>query len=150
MPVIPLTLKRCIIRRVDVLITPEAKRELEGLRVFKPRPGTWGVLVGHVRGFRFIVEKAVPAGRPGTVPDESLLAGLDAVWPGRTIGLVAVRPGAAFRKSVCGPAWYGKLVLELAGTIGAPAIRPSVVEFERKFFLAPIALAPEVKEKARE
>ena len=149
-PVILFASKRCIIRRVDALITPEAKRELEALRVFKPRPGTWGVLVGHVRGFRFIVEKAVPAGRPGTVPDEGLLAGLDAVWPGRTIGLVAVRPGPAFRKAACGPAWYGKLVLELAGTIAAPVVRPSVVEFERRFFLAPIALAPAVKEETRE
>jgi len=135
---------------MDVLITPEAKREMEALRAFKPKPGTWGVVVGHMRGRRFIVEKVVPAGRPGTLPDEGLLAGLDAVWPGRTIGLVAVRPGAAFRKAVCGPAWYGKLVLELAGPAAAPVIRPSVVEFERRFFLVPIELAPAAKEKARE
>jgi hypothetical protein len=135
---------------MDALITPEAKRELEALRVFRPKPGTWGALIGHVRGRRFIVEKVVPAGRPGTVPDEGLLAGLDALWPGRTIGLTAVRPGAAFRRAVRGPAWYGKLVLELAGTAAAPVIRPSVVEYDRKFLLAPIALAPAAKEKARE
>jgi hypothetical protein len=135
---------------VDVLITPEARRELEALRVFKPRPGTWGVLVGHRRGARFIVEKALPAGAAQTVPDEALLAGLDIVWPARTIGLVAVRPGAEFRKAACGPAWYGKVVLELAGTAKAPQVRPFVVEFERKFFLAPANLAPAMKEKAHE
>ena len=135
---------------MDVLIAPEARRELEALQVFKPKPGTWGVLVGHRRGARFIVEKLLPAGAAGTVPDEGLLAGLDVVWPARTIGLVAVHPGAAFRKAACGPTWYGKVLLELAGTSKAPRLRPSVIEFERKFFLAPIDLAPAVKEKARE
>jgi hypothetical protein len=135
---------------VDALITPEARREIEALRAFGPKPGTWGVAVGHLRGRRFIVEKIVPAGRPGAGPDERLLERLDAVWPGRTIGLVAVRPGAAFRKAARGPAWYGKLVLELAGTAAAPVVRPSVVEFERRFFLAPIALAPAAKERPRE
>jgi hypothetical protein len=135
---------------VDVLIIPEAKRELEAIRAFRPRPGMWGVLVGHRRGSRFIVEKVLAAGEPGTVPGEKLLERLDTVWPGRTIGLIAVRPGAALKKAVCGPAWYGKLVLEIAGTARAPVIRPFVVEFERKFFLEPIPVAPAVKEKARE
>ncbi len=137
-----------IIRHVDALITPEARRELEALRAFRPKPGTWGTLVGHVRGRRIIVEKVVPAGRPGTVPDDALLERLDAVWPGRTVGLVAVRPGAAFRRAVLGPAWFGKLVLELAGTAEAPVTRPAAVEFERRFFLAPVGTAPAAKEKA--
>ena len=90
------------------------------------------------------------AGDPRTVPGEELLDRLDTVWPGRTIGLIAVRPSAAFRKAARGPAWYGKLVLELAGPARAPVLRPFVVEFERRFFLDPIRLAPAVKEKARE
>jgi hypothetical protein len=135
---------------VDAFITPEARREIDALMVFRPKPGTWGVLVGHRRGFRFIVEKAFPAGGGGSVPDERLLAGLDGVWPGRTIGLFAVRPGAAFTKAVRGPAWYGKLVLRLSGPARSPAMRPSVVEYKRRFFLAPIALVPAAKEKARE
>jgi len=135
---------------VDAFITPEARREIDALMVFRPKPGTWGVLVGHTRGFRFIVDKAFPAGDGGRAPDEDLLAGLDGVWPGRTIGLFAVRPGAAFTKAVRGPAWYGKLVLRLTGPAGSPAMRPSVVEYKRRFFLAPIALVPAAKEKARE
>jgi hypothetical protein len=110
---------------MDVLITPEAKREVEALRAFRPRPGTWGVLIGHRRGPRFIVEKVATAGDPGTVPGEDLLERLDAVWPGRTIGLIAVRPGAAFKRAARGPAWYGKLVLELARN-GPGAGHPSV------------------------
>ena len=135
---------------MDVLLTPEARREVEALKAFRPRPGTWGVLVGHRRGSRFIVEKVLTAGSPGTVPGEELLDRLDAVWPGRTIGLITVRPGAAFRRAARGPAWYGKLVLELAGTARSLVLRSFVVEFEQRFFLDPIAFAPAVKEKVRE
>ncbi len=135
---------------MDAFLTPEARRELEALAVFRPKPGAWGVLVGHRRGPRFIVEKAFPAGDGRAAPDERLLAGLDGVWPGRTIGLFAFRPTAAFLKAVRGPAWYGKLFLRLSGPARTPAIRPSVVEFERGFVLDPVGLAPAGKEKARE
>ena len=135
---------------MDVLITAEARREIEALYVFGPKPGTWGALVGHRRGPRFIVEKAVAAGGPGTAPDARLLAGLDGIWPGRTLGLFAFRPGAAFRKAVLGPAWYGKLVLSMTGSAKAPDLRPFAVEFERRFLLVPVPFAPAAKEKARE
>lgn len=131
---------------MDALITPEARRELEAWAVFRPRPGAWGVLVGHTRGSRFIVEKAFPAGTAGEAPDERLLAGLDAVWPDRTIGLFVFRPGAAFLAAVRGPAWYGKLVLRSSGPGRTPSFRPFVVAFERRFYLAPAGLAPAVKE----
>jgi hypothetical protein len=135
---------------MDVLITPGAVREISALRIFRPKPGTWGVLIGHKRGSRIIVEKVMPAGNPDTFPDETLLDRLDEVWPGRTVGLVAVRPGAAFRKSVRGPAWFGKVILELGGTAKAPSLRPFTVDYGRTFFLSPIRLATAPKEDAHE
>lgn len=135
---------------MDVLIVPEAQREIEALRAFKPRAGTWGVLVGHRRGPRCFVEKVVAAGGPGGLPDERLLEALDKIWPGGIVGLVAVRPGAAFRKAVLGPAWYRKLVLEPAGSSRTPALKAAVVEFGRKFFLEAVPLAGAAKEKGHE
>jgi hypothetical protein len=135
---------------MDVLIIPEAQREIDALRAFRPRPGTWGVVVGHRRGPRFIVEKVAAAGNPGTAPDERLLDGVEKVWPGRLIGIAVVRPDAAFKRALLGPAWYGKLVLELAGSVKAPALRPCTVEFKRSFFFDPVPLAPAAKEEAHE
>jgi hypothetical protein len=130
---------------VDVLIIPEARREIEALAAFRPKPGTWGALIGHRRGPRFIVEKVLSGGAPGRAPDERLLAGLDGIWPGRVIGIVVVRPGPAFRKALLGPAWFGKLVLRLAGPAAAPVLHPFTVEFRRSFHLAPVPLAPAAK-----
>ena len=137
-------------RGVDVLIIPEAEREIETLRAFRPRPGTWGVLVGHRRGSRFIVEKVAAAGNPGTAPDERILAELEEIWPGRIVGIAVVRPGAAFKKALLGPAWYAKLVIQSLGTSKAPALRACVVEFKRKFFFEPVPFAPAAKEKSHE
>ena len=135
---------------MDVLITEEARRELEAFRLFRPAPGAWGVLVGHRRGNRVIVEKAVAAGSPGAAPDARLVAGLDGLWPGMTVGLFVRRPGAAFRKAVLGPLWYGKVVLVLSGASEAPVLRPFEVELGRGFKLVPVPLAPEPEEEARE
>lgn len=135
---------------MDVFFTPEAQREVEALRVVRPTASSWGFLVGHKRGFRFIVEKVFPAGSGRTLPDERLLAGLDGIWPGRVIGLFAVRPGTAFKKAVLGPLWYGKLVIHLSLSAGTATVRPSVVEFKRTFFLSPVPLATAGKAKPHE
>jgi hypothetical protein len=135
---------------MDVLITPGARCEIEALRAFRPRPGTWSVLVGQKRGSRFIVEKVLAGGSPGTGPDERLLAALDAIWPGMIIGLAVVGTGAAFNRSLLGPAWFGKLVLRSRGRAAAFSLRPYVVGFDRRFFLQPVPFAPGPKEESHE
>ena len=135
---------------MDVLITPEAGREIEALGILRPCPSAWGVLIGHKRGPRLIVEKVFPAGSGRVLPNERLLAELDRVWPGRVIGLFAVRPGTTFRKAVLSPGWYGKLVLDLGLSARELSIRPFTVEFERKFFLARIPLVTAGRANAHE
>jgi hypothetical protein len=135
---------------MDVFITPEAKREIEALRIVRPAASTWGFLIGHKRGFRFIIENVFPAGSARSLPNERLLAALDGVWPGGIIGLFAVHPDAAFKKAVLGPAWYGKLVLDLGLDPRKPSVRPFTVEFGRKFSLVRIRLAPAVKTRTHD
>jgi hypothetical protein len=135
---------------VDVLITPEARREIEALRAIRPASSTWGILIGHKRGFRFIVEKVFPAGSGRALPSERLLAGLDGIWPGRVIGLFAVRLSISVKKAVLGPLFYSKLVLELGSTAQKKSVRSFVVEFERRFFLAKIPLVTAGRAKTHE
>lgn len=135
---------------MDVLITPAARLEIEALKVLRPEPSTWALLIGHKRGFRFVVEHVFPAGTGRRRPDEKALAGFETIWPGRLIGLLAVRPGAELKRAILGPAWYGKLVLLATGPAKEPVLRSFAVEFDRKFFLEPIPFAPAVKEEIHE
>ncbi len=135
---------------MDALITPEARREIEALRVLRTELSTWGILIGHKRGFRFIVEKVFPGGSGRSLPDERLIAELERVWPGRVIGLFTVRPGPAFRKAALGPLFYGKLVLSLGLSTRKLSMRPSVVEFKRRFVLAKIPLVTAGKARSHE
>ncbi|MCJ7488043.1 MAG: hypothetical protein MUQ25_18025 [Candidatus Aminicenantes bacterium] len=139
-----------IIQGVDVLITPEAQREIEALKALRPQPSAWGILVGHKRGSRFFVEKVFSAAGAACAPSERDMASIDSVWPGRTIGLFAVRPSPAFRKALLGPMLYGKLFLRLDSPAGKGSVRPFVVEFVRKFFLRPVELVKTAKAKAHE
>ena len=134
----------------DVLIVPEARREIEALQAFRPAAGTWGVLIGHRRGPRYFVEKVVTAGSAARLPDEQVLEELDRIWPGGIIGLAVVKPGAAFNKAVLTPAWYGKLVLRSTGAAGRPVLKTGLVAFERRFFLDPVPFAAAAKEDAHE
>lgn len=127
---------------MDVFITPEARREIEALRVFRPKPGAWGAVVGHKRGPRFIVEKVLTAGAAGAAPDEKALAELDGIWPGRIIGVLLARPPAALKKALLGPAWFGRLVLQSTGPARAPVLGAAVVGYERRFRFEPLPLAP--------
>ncbi|MCJ7484895.1 MAG: hypothetical protein MUQ25_01835 [Candidatus Aminicenantes bacterium] len=139
-----------IIQGVDVLITPEAQREIEALRAVRPASSIWGILIGHKRGFRFFVEKVFPVAGAASAPSEREIASIDSVWSGRTIGLFAVRPSPAFRKALLGPMLYGKLFLRLETPAGKGSARPFVIEFERRFFFAKIPLVTAGKAKAHE
>ncbi|MCK7541152.1 MAG: hypothetical protein MZV63_64835 [Marinilabiliales bacterium] len=143
--------KECYNRAVDALITPEARREIEALTVFRPKPGAWGVLVGHTQGSRFIVEKAFPAGTGRAVPDERparrarrRLAGTDDRPVRRSArGRVPEgRPGPGLVRQARPPSRPARLGRR-------SSVRPSSSSIGG-FFLDPIGLAPAVKEEARE
>jgi hypothetical protein len=127
---------------VDVLITREARLEIEALGIIRPKTPGWGFLIGHKRGSRFFVEKILAAGNagPGTAARRS--REIERLWPGKVIGLFAIRPGAELKRALMGPFFYGKLFVELRFAGNRPGARPFIVEFERKFRLTPIPLEP--------
>jgi hypothetical protein len=139
-----------IIRNVDVLITREASAGLDALRVLRPAPSAWGLLIGHRRGPRFFVERIFPAAAGAVLPPPGGLDELDRLFGRKVIGLFAVRPGATLRKSLLGPYFYGRVFLDVRFSQGKTALKPFLVEFNRVFFLAPVPLAAGPKEDVHE
>jgi hypothetical protein len=125
---------------MDVFITREASDNLKALKVLRPGPSAWGFLIGHKRGCRFFVEQVFPAGAGAGLPPPGGLDELDRLLGRRVIGLFAVRPAAALKKSLLGPYFYGRLFLDVRLSKRELGLRPFVVEFDRVFFLAPVPL----------
>jgi len=128
---------------MDVLITREAELGIISMNaLLRPKSPAWGLLLGHKRGPRFFVERILPAGGAGEVPDIGRLEDLNRLWEERIIGLFAVRPSAAFKRVVTGPYFYGKLFVAIRPAKKGFSVKPSVVEFDRKFFLSAIPRIP--------
>jgi hypothetical protein len=125
---------------MDAFITREAAADIDALGILRTGPGAWGFLVGHKRGRRVFVERLFPAGSGAVPPPAERLDELDRRLAGRIVGLFAVRPGAAWKKAVLEPHFYGRLFLDLRLSKKGPCARPYVVEFDRRFFLAPVLL----------
>ena len=126
---------------VDAFITRQAGVDLEALHLLAPGSRSWGLVFGHKRGFRFIVERAFPSPAGWPLPPAARLEALNRLWEGRLIGLFSVRDRAVLKPEALGPYFYGKLVLDLRGPSGAASAKAYVVDFERRFFLSPIALS---------
>jgi hypothetical protein len=131
-----------IIRRVDVFITREAFAQIKALKALRPGPSAWGFLLGHKRARRFFVEGLFPACGVDVPPSPERLDELDRLLAGRVIGLFAVRPAAALKKSVLGPYFYGRLFLDIRLSKKGPVVRSFIIEFDREFVLAPVPLEP--------
>lgn len=86
------------------------------------------------------MERTLPVGIAAVLPPPARLEELDRLLERRVVGVFAVRPSAAFRKLLAGPYFYGRLFLDVRPSERGPGLTPFVVEFERVFRLAPVAL----------
>ena len=126
---------------MDAFLTAEAAADIDVLNRLRPAASAWGFLVGHRRGPRVVVERLVPAAAGAGLPPPGELDGIDRDLGRKVVGLFAVRPSAAFRRSAAGPYFYGRLLFDVRPSRKGPAaVKPFVVEFDGKFLLAPVAL----------
>jgi len=125
---------------MDAYLTPDARRSLEALARLG---GARGYLVGHRRGPRFVIETIVPAaaGRAFSGAD---LRTLDHIFDGAALGFFAAGPGrSSAKKQALRPFGCGKLFLEARlDAVQGLALKAFSVEFEGRFALASIAIAP--------
>lgn len=129
---------------MDVDLTENARLFLHAEAAAK-RPRS-GVLLGHVRGPRWVVEAVYPC--PKTEGwNETGFWNLQRIFAGRVIGFYSSRrpaenPSRLFRPFAC-----GKLFLAVAaGRGGAIALRAWAIEFDGRFRLSPLRLARTPKE----
>lgn len=127
---------------MDVLITREAAADLEAWAVLHPERPAWGLLLGHARGFRFIVERAVPSGGGTSLPSAERLESLAGLEGRQLVGLFAARPNAALRRAARTPFFCGRIFLDIRRSRDGRDLTPYLVEFDRRFFFTPIALSP--------
>jgi len=97
-----------------------------------------GLLLGHKRGPRFIVERMLPT-QKGFFPSRRKLMDLIAALEERLIGFYSFRGLGAGSKKLLHPLGYGKLFLSLkADGNERVSIEPFVIEFETGFRFSPV------------
>jgi hypothetical protein len=130
---------------VDAFLTAEARQALEALNALSPAKRHAGLLIGHERGHRFIVEMAFPT--PATFePGPAAFARLDEVFDGRAIGFFTSGDAARLKAKLRQPYAAGRLLLSIRFGRATPAFKAWAVDFEGRFRFIPI---PVIVEESR-
>ena len=125
---------------VDAFISQEAYQALQALNLIFPGSSSEGFLIGHKRGGQFFVEKIFPS-LAGFFPSLEKYNQLDQLFEGRLIGFFSFKPEEKKVKKILVPFACGKLFLKLIPKGEKNLnIQSFVIDYEKKFFLAPIQL----------
>jgi hypothetical protein len=130
---------------VDTFVTAEARQALEALDVLSPAKRHAGLLIGHERGHRFIVEKVLPT-PAGFDPDPAVFARLDKIFGVRAIGFYTSGDAAPLKAKLRQPYAAGRLLLSVRFGRSKPAFRAWAVGFDGRFRFIPI---PVIVEESR-
>lgn len=129
---------------MDVDLTEDARVLLRAEASAK-RP-TSGVLLGHVRGVRWVVESVYPCLK-SECWNEAGFWNLQRIFGGRIIGFYSSHRLAENHSRLFKPFACGKLFLAVAARrSGAIAVRAWAIEFNGRFRLSPLRLARMPKE----
>jgi hypothetical protein len=130
---------------MDVYLSEEARQQLRAQALGIPRGRAAGLLLGHRRGPRFLVERVCPR-RFGALPSASTYLELDGIFGGKIIGFYSSGSRAGKASLKWPPYSYNKLYLELElGPKKKLILRPAVVEYSGSFCLVPAAMAARPK-----
>lgn len=122
-------------------LTGEAERDLATLAALEPRPGAWGLVIGHRRGPVLFAERLFPVGAPAGMPEHAaVVEKVSRAMNGEVVGAFIFRPGARERRTFLDPAFFGRVLLEIRPRAASLEVKPRVVEFDGRFFFAAATL----------
>jgi hypothetical protein len=123
---------------MDVYLSDEAQSFLKALSMVKGDQD--GLLLGHLRGHRFFVEKIFPTQKGFFASPEQLLT-LNEHFNDRVIGFFSLNPGESKAQKILMPLAQGKLYLSIQTRDEKGLdIQPFRIDFKDQFFLSRIRL----------
>ncbi|OGD09368.1 MAG: hypothetical protein A2Y86_02735 [Candidatus Aminicenantes bacterium RBG_13_62_12] len=126
---------------MDVLLTRTARRALEAAALGGGRTAS-GLLLGHKRGGRFVIESAVPSGR-GSFPGREAYVRLASILGDEVVGFFSSPPAPGLRKKTPPPFSVGKLFVSVkAGRAGRLSCRAFFIDYAERFVWKPLRFVP--------
>lgn len=126
--------------KMDALLAPEARQTLEALSLSRS-PASAGILLGHKRGPRFIIERAVPT-TAGYYPAQRTYLRLSALFQEAVIGFFSFSAETGLAKLTPPPFAVGKVFLCLkSGPAGRLSFRAFSPDYPHRFILRPVRMA---------
>jgi hypothetical protein len=122
---------------VDAYLTAQARDSFAALSALAPGRPLMGLLLGHTRGHRFVVERILPA-PPGIAPDERSLTRIDAAFAGRIIGFFVAGDSARIKASLRRPSAAGRLLLIVKTSKRGPSFKAVAVDFDGRIRFVPL------------
>ena len=123
---------------MDVHLTREAQQHLKAIHIVSPK--THGLLIGHKRGHRFVVERILPTPKSFTFPLEKHMQ-LNQILEDSIIGFFSFDTDKSLLSRILVPFFTRKLFLEISqGKGNKTTINPFVIEYDKKFHLSPIKI----------
>jgi len=132
---------------MDAYISREAQNALEAVLLSSRPEQLDGLLIGHHRGHRLFVEKALVTG-PGLFSSFDKYLEAAQRFPGEVIGFFTFSDDGHTSKKILAPFAYGRLFLRIeTESDRIIRIHSSLVEFEKDFYLKPIPLRGQKKSR---
>jgi hypothetical protein len=123
---------------MDAYLSDEARNSLEALNIV--RGDQDGLLLGHMRGHRFFVEKIFPT-QKGFFSSQKQYISLNQHFSDRVIGFFSFNSNEQKAKKVLAPLTQGKLYLSIHSQgDDALDIQSYMIDYKDRFYLSPIRL----------
>lgn len=125
---------------MDACLLEEAYQSLEALGTIATKSNSDGLLLGHIRGHRFIVERIFPTQR-GFFQSLDNYFSLNQIFDDEILGFFSFFPEEKKMKKILAPFAFGKLILQIQfNRQNKMVIKPFLLDYDKEFYLSPIRL----------